>query len=119
MPEQLVRLKPGTIVRHFKRELDDQDGTEHLYYIEYFAQHSETKEYLVVYRCLYGDMGVHVRPYDMFMSEVDHNKYPNIKQKYRFEEATTQDYGVLAKIASRNPLVRNTMMQSVITPYPA
>ena len=48
------------VVRHFKRELVDQTSLEYLYKI-----------------C--------ARPYDMFVSEVDREKYPEIKQKYRFE----------------------------------
>ncbi len=49
------------------------------------AGHSETKEKYVVYRSLYGNGELWIRPMDMFLSEVDHNKYPDVKQKYRFE----------------------------------
>ena len=70
-------IKVNTVYRHFKGDL---------YLVEGIATHSETEEKMVVYRALYEDYGLYVRPYDMFISEVDHEKYPDIKQKYRFEE---------------------------------
>ena len=81
----LRKLNPGDIVRHFKRETVDPDSTKYLYRIIGTATHSETREPVMVYQALYDDFGMYVRPYEMFMSEVDHEKYPDIKQKYRFE----------------------------------
>lgn len=79
-------LNSGDIVAHFKRERVDPNTTKYLYRIITIATHTETGEQLVVYEALYGSFGIYARPLDMFMSEVDHDKYPNIKQKYRFEK---------------------------------
>jgi hypothetical protein len=69
-------LKIKGVYKHFKGDL---------YLVEDIAYHSETKEKYVVYRRLYGDCGLWIRPIDMFLSEVDHQKYPDVKQQYRFE----------------------------------
>lgn len=80
--------KPGTIVRHFKRELE-HEGNMYLYEIVGVAHHSETGENLMVYRALYGEGKMCARPLEMFMSEVDRVKYPEIRQRYRFEPYET------------------------------
>ena len=69
-------LKINRIYKHFKGNY---------YIVVDVAYHSETKEKMAVYRQLYGDNRLWVRPLDMFLSEVDHEKYPDVKQKYRLE----------------------------------
>ena len=83
------RFKPGDIVQHFKRELlgpEERETDKYLYEIIGIATHSETGEPMMVYRPLYDDCGMYVRPFEMFLSEVDHEKYTDVKQKYRFEK---------------------------------
>ena len=72
-------LKIGGVYRHFK-------GKE--YRVEAAARDSETGEEVVIYRALYGAHELWVRPLEMFLSEVDAEKYPDVKSKYRFEEVS-------------------------------
>ncbi len=86
----MERFKIGDTVRHFKREYVNDNSAEYLYRILAFAQHTENGEKLVIYQALYPPYKTCARPYDMFVSEVDRQKYPDIKQKYRFEVVKTQ-----------------------------
>lgn len=69
-----IQLK--RVYRHFKGDY---------YLVEDLAHDSETGELCVIYRKLYGDGGLWVRPLSMFLSKVDKGKYPNAPQEYRFE----------------------------------
>ena len=69
-------IKIKGVYKHFKGNY---------YIVEDIATHSETGEKYVIYRALYENAQVYIRPYEMFFTKVDKEKYPNVKQEYRFE----------------------------------
>lgn len=81
----MQELKIKGIYKHFKGDY---------YLVEDIAKDSETLQEVVVYRKLYEDGALWVRPKEIFLSEVDHEKYPNVKQEYRFQ---LQDIESIAK----------------------
>lgn len=74
-------VKPFTLWRHFK-------GGKVI--VLFVAKHSETGEDLVIYRCIdkkgQESKEFFARPLALFLSEVDHEKYPDVSQKYRLEK---------------------------------
>ena len=90
------KLRPGDHVAHFKRTLltpaeKTKEPNMFLYEIVGIANHTETGDKLMIYRPLYGPGKLSARPLEMFMSEVDREKYPDIKQKYRFEKIISEE----------------------------
>ncbi len=72
----MLEIQLGRVYRHFKGDY---------YLVEAVAPDSETGAPCVIYRKLYGDGGLWVRPLSMFLSKVDQEKYPDAQQEYRFE----------------------------------
>ena len=101
------KFVPGDIIRHFKREefenkeskILEEEPNMYYYMFKRVAVHTETGEKLVMYEAMYPPFNTYARPYDMFMSEVDHEKYPDIKQKYRLEKI--EDVEVIADVLKR------------------
>lgn len=100
--------KRGEIYRHFKGEY---------YQIICVGHHSETQEKMVVYARI-SKHGFEagkaiavikepcIRPLDMFMSETDHIKYPEVKQKYRFEKVEMKNMDIEKPI---DPEIQNVI----------
>ena len=89
--------RPGETWRHFKN---------HMYRILDLADAAETGETYVVYKTLYGEYRDFIRPLDMFLSEVDHDKYPDVRQKWRFEKT--------AGLCSWNPAISSQYLKKVV-----
>lgn len=95
------QVQIGGLYRHFKGFISK---------VITIAAHTETGEKLVVYECTgtgngsNHKNGIYARPLEMFLSEVDREKYPDVKQKYRFELITDNPelLEAAAKPASKN-----------------
>ena len=116
--KMMREFKPGDIVQHFKREMvTEPDSPQYLYEIISIAKYSETNEDMVVYRALYGDGGIWIRPFEMFMGQVDKEKYPDIKQKFRFEKVDNINQSVSLNVENSRQDAFEEMLKAVQKNY--
>lgn len=102
----------GKVYKHFKNK----------YYIvlnivnDCESNNDEEYKKIVIYKALYGEMLTWARPYEMFTSEVDHNKYPDVKQKYRFEEVNIESEKIilLQKHIEEHSEIVNSISEEII-----
>ena len=95
-------IKIGKVYKHFKNK--------HYIVIDIVndCESNNDAEYrkVVIYRALYGEYLTWARPYDMFASEVDHEKYPEVTQKYRFEEVDVCSDRIRERLLRHDILLR-------------
>lgn len=83
--ETLEKLKENMVGRRYKH------FKGRTYIVNDIAVHTESDEIMVIYKCFVDSLVTWYRPLDMFTSDVDREKYPNVKQKRRFEPLSRQE----------------------------